>query len=73
MKCTVCGSMLRETNTDVPFKLGDKTIVILKGLPVLQCESCAEYLLRDATMDNVDEMLGRVGADAELEIIRYAA
>jgi YgiT-type zinc finger domain-containing protein len=73
MKCTVCGSELRETNTDLPFKLGDKTIVILKDLPVLQCGSCSKYLLRDDTMKNVDEMLGRVGSEAELEIIRYAA
>ena len=73
MKCTVCGSELRETSTVLPFKLGDKTIVILKDLPVLQCEPCSEYLLRDDTMKNVDEMLGRVGSEAELEIIRYAA
>jgi YgiT-type zinc finger domain-containing protein len=73
MKCTVCGSGLRETNTDLPFKLGDKAIVILKDLPVLQCESCTEYLLHDRTMKKVDEMLGRVGSEAELEIIRYAA
>jgi YgiT-type zinc finger domain-containing protein len=73
MKCTVCGSELRETNTDLPFKLGDKTIVILKDLPVLQCETCTEYLLQDGTMRKVDELLGRVGAEAELEVIRYAA
>jgi hypothetical protein len=29
--------------------------------------------LQDGTMKNVDEMLGRVGIGAELEIIRYAA
>jgi len=73
MKCTVCGSELHATNTDLPFKVGDKTIVILKDLPVLQCESCTEYLLLDGTMKKVDEMLGRVGSEAELEIICYAA
>lgn len=73
MKCAVCGSELREANTDLPFKLGDKSIVILKDLPVLQCEPCSEYLLQDGTMKKVDEILGRVGSGAELEIIRYAA
>jgi len=73
MNCSVCGSKLRAMSTDLPFKVREKTIVILKDLPVLQCENCAEYLLRDGVMGKVDEMLSRVGAEAELEIIRYAA
>jgi hypothetical protein len=47
--------------------------VIFKDLPVLQCENCTEYLVRDSVMAKVDRMLARVGGDAELEIIRYAA
>ena len=73
MKCTVCGSELMVTNTDLPFKVRERTIVILKDLPVLQCESCTEYLLQDSVMEKVDEMLNRVGSNAELEIVRYAA
>jgi len=73
MKCTVCGSDLREKNTDLPFKTGETTIVILKDLPVLQCENCTQYLLKDSVLCRVDEMLARVDSGAELEIIRYAA
>ena len=73
MKCTVCGSELSATSTDLPFKVRETTIVILKDLPVLQCENCTEYLLQDSVMEKVDEMLARVGSEAELEIIRYAA
>ncbi len=73
MKCTVCGSELKAMNTDLPFKVRETTIVILKDLPVLQCKNCTEYLLRDGVMEKVDEMLARVGGEAELEIIRYAA
>jgi len=47
--------------------------VILKDLPVLQCESCGEYLLEDPVMEVVERMLDKVDADAELEILRYAA
>jgi YgiT-type zinc finger domain-containing protein len=28
--------------TDLPFKIGDRSIVILKALPVLQCRQCGE-------------------------------
>ena len=37
MKCRVCGSTLESTITDLPFKVTERTIVILKSLPVAQC------------------------------------
>lgn len=73
MKCHVCGSKLRPSITDLPFKVSDTTIVILKGLPVLQCDNCSEYLLEDPVMSRVEDILQRVDDAAELEIIRYAA
>jgi YgiT-type zinc finger domain-containing protein len=59
--------------TDLPFKVSEATIVILKGLPVLQCDNCSEYLLDDLVMSRVEEILRNADAAAELEIIRYAA
>lgn len=73
MRCHVCGSELVSMVTDLPFKLNETTIVIVKDLPVLQCSGCSEYLLEDAVMERVDEILGRANAQAELEIIRFAA
>jgi YgiT-type zinc finger domain-containing protein len=73
MKCHVCGSSLKSLITDLPLKISEATIVILKGLPVLQCENCGEYLLEDAVMERVEQMMKKVNAAAELEIIRYAA
>jgi YgiT-type zinc finger domain-containing protein len=59
--------------TDLPFKLSETAIVILKGLPVLQCDGCSEYLLEDSVMERVEEILRQANSRAELEIIRYAA
>jgi hypothetical protein len=59
--------------TDLPFKMNQTTIVILKGLPVLQCISCREYLLDDFVMERVEDILERVDISAELEILKYAA
>ncbi len=73
MRCGVCGSKLRPLITDLPFKLSDTSIVILKGLPVLQCDNCREYLLDDPVMSRVEKILQRADTAAELEIIRYAA
>ena len=73
MRCTVCGAPMRSTTTDLPFKLSDERIVILKQLPVLQCEVCREYLIEDAVMARIDLMLARTDNTAELEVLRYAA
>ena len=73
MRCAVCGAELRMTDTDLPFKASDTAIVILKGLPVLQCVKCPEYLVEDEVLRRVDEILARVDGGTELEIIRYAA
>jgi len=73
MKCHVCGSKFKPLITDLPFKVSETTIVILKALPVLQCDNCSEYLLEDAVMSRVEEILEGVDAAVELEIIHYAA
>lgn len=73
MRCTVCGAELRAANTDLPFKVSDTAIVILKSLPVLQCAKCPEYLIQDTVLRRVDEILAQIDGGTELEIIRYAA
>lgn len=73
MRCEVCGAELTAIKTDLPFKVREPGIVILKGLPVLQCTNCPQYLLEDAVLARVDQILGRVDGGIELEIIRYAA
>jgi YgiT-type zinc finger domain-containing protein len=64
---------MKSIVTNLPFKINETTIVILKDLPVLQCNNCNEYLLDDPVMKRVDEILERVDTAAELEVIRYAA
>ena len=73
MKCTVCGSHMESICTDLPFKMSEQRIVILKQIPVLQCAACREYLIEDTVMERVDNLLARADTTAELEVIRYAA
>lgn len=73
MKCRVCGAKLQSTTTDLPFKLSERTIVILKNLPVAQCEGCNEYLIADAVLAAADELFSKVDRSTELEIIPFAA
>ena len=72
MTCHVCGSALKPVVTDMPFKIGRQTIVILKDLPVLQCANCGEFLVEDPVMERVEAILANVDREAELEIVRYA-
>ncbi|MBI4828135.1 MAG: YgiT-type zinc finger protein [Nitrospinae bacterium] len=59
--------------TDLPFKLHDNAIVILKGLPVMQCGNCREYLIQDEVMAKVENILSKVNVSSELEVVRFAA
>ena len=73
MKCRVCGASMRSAATDLPFKLSDRSIVVIKSLPVLLCENCAEYALEDPVMATVDQILGSVEDTSELRVVKYAA
>lgn len=73
MTCHVCGTNLQATVSDMPFKTGPRTIVILKELPVHTCNNCGHFLLDDAVMERVETILASVQDGAELEVVHYAA
>ncbi|MCD6325967.1 YgiT-type zinc finger protein [bacterium] len=73
MRCVVCGSEMVETRTDLPFKVGPSSIVIIKGLPVHSCTRCQEFALDDPVMEKVDKILGSVDESMELEVVHFAA
>ncbi len=73
MRCRVCGGLLEPRVTDLPFKIDDSRIVILRSLPVLQCRQCGDTELEQPTMARVEQLLSAGDGSAELEIIRYAA
>ena len=73
MKCRVCGGRQEHRVTDLPFKVSDNSIVIVKSLPVLQCRPCGDNELEDGIMARVDQLLAGAGTAAELEIVRFAA
>jgi len=64
---------MQQTVTTLPFKANPSTIVIMKELPVHQCDNCSEYLLDDPVLARVEAIAENVDSAAELEIIRYAA
>lgn len=72
MRCAVCGAELKASTTDLPFKVDDTTTVIVKGLPVVQCGRCPEYLIENEVLGRVDEIVAKVESGTELEIVRYA-
>ncbi|HDH04390.1 MAG TPA: YgiT-type zinc finger protein [Nitrospirae bacterium] len=72
MNCHNCGGQLEKVATDLPFKIKSDSIVIIKKLPVQQCQNCNEYLIEDSVMEKVDNILNKVDKTAELEILSYA-
>jgi YgiT-type zinc finger domain-containing protein len=64
---------MQERTTDLPFKRGDRSIVIVRDLPVTQCSTCEEYLLAHPVMQRVERILSTADERAEIEVVRYAA
>ena len=73
MKCHNCGGSYERITTDLPFKTGPHSIIIIKDLPVLQCGNCSGFLLEDPVMEKVDAIIAGTGKTVEVEILRYAA
>ena len=73
MNCQICGSKLSAIETDLPFKVSALSIVILKRLPVLQCDNCQEFLIEDSVMKQVEDILSKTNDKAELEVVYFAA
>lgn len=72
MICHNCGGKLEKLVTNLPFKIGYDSIVIIKRLPVLQCQNCNEYAIEDEVMQNVDIILNKIDKTTELEVLSYA-
>ncbi len=53
MRCHVCGAEMRETKTDLPFKLTERSIVVVREVPAIQCSGCREYMLSDKVMEGL--------------------
>ena len=73
MKCHTCGGEMERILTDLPFKLTQHSIAILKHLPVLQCQNCNEFMIEDPVMEKVDTLLEKIDSTVEVEILNYAA
>jgi len=72
MICHNCGGSLEKLVTNLPFKVSYDCIVIIKALPVLQCQNCNEYVIEDAVMEKVDDILSNIDRTTELEVLSYA-
>lgn len=55
MRCRVRVGLPEPGITDLPFKTGDKSIVIVRSLPVLQCRQCGETELENDAMARVED------------------
>lgn len=73
MKCRVCGSTMRAIVTNLPFKVNETAIVIVKAVPVVQCDTCRDYVFDDPVWERIEAILESVDTAAELEIVAYAA
>lgn len=73
MNCHVCGTTLNKTITDLPFKRGPRSIIVLRDVPVFECPACASYSIEDGNMERIEQILFSVDKAVELQVIVFAA
>jgi YgiT-type zinc finger domain-containing protein len=73
MKCHNCGGEFESVTTDLPFKTGAHSIIIIKDLPVMQCGNCNEFMIDDQIMERVDKIIDMTEKNVEVEVFRFAA
>ena len=56
---------------DLPFRLGDSAIMIVKSLPALECDQCGDTELENQVMTQVDRLLAK--DEPPSEVVRFAA
>jgi len=59
--------------TDLPFKLDDHRIIVIKDVPIFLCSKCGEILIENEVMKKLDPVFSDVKRDRELEVVKYAA
>ena len=67
----VCGQLERELSC-LPFRVGRRTILVIRDLPVWECCSCSEFQLEDEVMVKVEELVIKVNEAAELKVVTFA-
>ena len=73
MKCTCCGTAMVRAHTDLPFKVGRHAVVVVRGVPVIECPSCPEFVIDDPDMERIEEVLAARSPTTELEVVSFAA
>jgi len=71
MKCHVCGTPMRRVVADLPFRVNLSVIIILRGLPLVECSKCSAYALEEEVMERVHEIVGRLRSPSHLEAVLY--
>lgn len=73
MKCHVCGTQMKTVVADLPFRADRSVMIILRGVPLLECCECGAYALEDVVMERVHERVKGLISPSHLDAVRYAA
>ncbi|MEA3421614.1 MAG: YgiT-type zinc finger protein, partial [Acidobacteriota bacterium] len=73
MMCHKCGNSMTKKVTDLPFKLDDHRIIVIKDVPIFLCSKCGEILIENEVMKKLNPVFSDVKRDRELEVVKYAA
>jgi len=72
MKCHVCGTSMTRGLSDLPFRVNQSVIIILRDLPLMECTECDAYAFEEKVMERVHEIVERLDSPSHLDAVLYA-
>lgn len=72
MKCHVCGTSMTRVVSELPFRVNQSVMIILRDLPLLECTECGAYAFEEKVMERVHEIVERLHCPSHLDAVLYA-
>jgi hypothetical protein len=64
---------MRRVVADLPFRVNRSVMIILRGLPLVECSKCSAYILEEEVMERVHDIVGRLRSPSHLDAVLYSA
>ena len=72
-KCPLCGGVMTDGITTIPFLSGDR-VTVIKNVPAEICSDCGDAYMKSSVVDRVESLLDRIEElHSEMSVIQYEA
>jgi len=72
MTCPLCKGHMAPGKTNLPFNLGQGSIVVLVNVPALVCDQCGDDFVEIEVVRKVEKIIARIERDGiSMDMVEY--